>query len=154
MQPWYRNERLRIAAIAIAAGLVLGGLVALAVGQPKLTRFGQPQKSTADAIAGDQPIVAPRTKPKPRAKKAPVRKAKKAEHARRSRSRGRGSAAATPDATATPDGKQGDKPDSAAAPHRTGAAPLRRTTSRRVTSRGVITQPRRRTPDSRPSPDP
>jgi hypothetical protein len=143
MQPWYLNERLRIAAIAIAAGVILGGLVVLAVGHPKLTRFGQPQKSTADAIASDQPAVRPRTKPK--AKKAKARPARKVHKARRSR----GSAAAAPDPTATPDAKRDDETDTA-------AVPQRRAASRRVTARphNVISAPRRRTATSKPSPDP
>jgi hypothetical protein len=145
MQPWHQNERLRIAAVALAAGLILGGLVALAVGHPKLTRFGKPQKSTADAIASDQPIVAARDK----AKKAKAKPDEKAHKARKSPRRSSAGAAftATPDATATPDGKN-ESTDTTAAPRPAAAAPRRR----RVTS-PVISQPRRRTP-TKASPDP
>ena len=32
MPPWYQNEKLRIAVMALAAGLLLGGLVSVAAG--------------------------------------------------------------------------------------------------------------------------
>jgi len=47
MLPWYRREGIRIAAMALAAGLVLGGLIALAVGRPELARFGGGAERTA-----------------------------------------------------------------------------------------------------------
>src|SRR3954451_19851633 len=73
MLPWYRREGIRIAAIALGAGLLLGGLIALAVSGPKLSPFGPSRPSAAAAIASDQAKAnkpAAKGRPKPQAKHA------------------------------------------------------------------------------------
>src|SRR4051812_8383454 len=95
MLPWYRREAVRIAAVALASGLVLGGLIALAVSGPKLGPFGKPRPSAAEAIASDQAAThkpAAKARPKPQPKSS---KAAKASH--------KSAAAAVAAATASPD---------------------------------------------------
>src|SRR5215210_2957803 len=95
MLPWYRREGIRIAAIALGAGLLLGGLIALAVSGPKLSPFGTPKRSAAEAIASDQAAAnkpAAKAKAKPQAKTSS--KAVKAAPV----SAGEPAAAASPDA--------------------------------------------------------
>src|SRR4051794_38258914 len=140
MMPWYEREGVRIAAIALAAGLLLGGLIALAVGGPKLSPFGTPKPSAAEAIASDQAAArkpAAEATAKPEAKSATATNAKTAS----------GGTAAD---VATPSPDAADRSDRARAkavtkqdrggraPRRAGSAPPaqpRRRTSTRVVSR-------------------
>ena len=57
MLPWWYRQHpaLKVAAVALAAGLALGGLLVLAIGGPQLSPLGKPQRSIADAIFSDQP---------------------------------------------------------------------------------------------------
>src|SRR3954470_816874 len=96
MLPWYQREGVRIAAIALGAGLLLGGLIAFAVGGPKLSPFGKAQRPAAEAIASDQAATH-----KPAAKAEPTAQAAKPKHdktAPMAAATAAGSAAATPDA--------------------------------------------------------
>src|SRR4051812_32388456 len=105
MLPWYRREGIRIAAIALGAGLLLGGLIALAVGGPKLSPFGKPQRSAAQAIASDQAATH-----KPAAKAAPKPQPKSAKATKASTP-----AAATAAGVATPSPDAADRSDRARA---------------------------------------
>src|SRR5215217_4705497 len=151
MLPWYQREGVRIAAIALAAGLLLGGLIALAVGGPKLSPFGTPKRSAAEAIASDQAAThkpAAKATAKPDAKSAEATDANTASVA---------TATAADVATASPDAA--DRSDRARA--KAGSAPVaahpRRRTSIRVVSRrrsagGSPTRRGSTTPTSRPAP--
>src|SRR3954447_16299016 len=79
MLPWYRREGIRIAAIALGAGLLLGGLIALAVSGPKLSPFGPSRPSAAEAIASDQ---AKANKPAAKGRSKPQAKQAASVHAR------------------------------------------------------------------------
>src|SRR3954466_13175274 len=128
MMPWYEREGVRIAAIALAAGLLLGGLIALAVGGPKLSPFGTPKPSAAEAIASDQAAT---HKPAAEATAKPEAKSAKATNAHTA-------AAATAAGVATPSPDAADRSDLARAkagtkrergdraPRRAGAAPAPR----------------------------
>jgi hypothetical protein len=147
MLPWgYRHPRLKIAGIALAVGLLLGGLVTLAIGRPQLATLGTGQQSTADAIASDQPLqklvpAKAKAKAKPKAKQRARHKAKakparaKARKTRRTASSAPVVAASTPDSADRADAKTGVP----------AAAPRRREVSRRVVSRRQATvSPERR----------
>src|SRR3954454_8539283 len=135
MMPWYEREGVRIAAIALAAGLLLRGLIALAVGGPQLSPFGTPQPSAAEAIASDpaareaSATARPAThKPAAEATAKPEAKSAKATNANTA-------AAATAAGVATPSPDAADRSDLARgkagtrrergdrAPRRAGSAP-------------------------------
>src|SRR4051794_4534541 len=145
MMPWYEREGVRIAAIALAAGLLLGGLIALAVGGPKLSPFGTPKRSAAEAIASDRAAThkpAAEATAKPEAKSAKATKANTA-------------AAATAAGVATPSPDAADRSDRARAkagtkrergdraPRRAGSAPAA-AHPRRAGSAPATAPPRRR----------
>src|SRR4051795_12626566 len=137
MMPWYEREGVRIAAIALAAGLLLGGLIALAVGGPKLSPFGTPKPSAAEAIASDQAAT---HKPAAEATAKPEAKSAKATNANTA-------AAATAAGVATPSPDAADRSDLARAkdrtkrergdraPRRAGAAPAAAPPRRRAAAR-------------------
>ena len=85
MLQWHRHEKLRIVVMAVAAGLLLGGLVTLAAGLGRSTPHvpGTSARSMAAALASDEATVTPAPAPaKPKAKAKP-KKAKKAKPARK-----------------------------------------------------------------------
>ncbi|MGZ8649374.1 MAG: hypothetical protein ACXW08_12225 [Solirubrobacteraceae bacterium] len=72
MPPWYRDDKLRIAAMALAAGLLLGAVVTFAagIGKGEPDSPGTPARSMAAALASDQ------VKPPPAPAKAVAKPAK------------------------------------------------------------------------------
>src|SRR3954452_22666078 len=134
MLPWYEREGVRIAAIALAAGLLLGGLIALAVGGPKLSPFGTPKRSAAEAIASDQAAAH-----KPAATATAKREANSAQA-----TNAQPASAATAPGAATPSPDAADRSDRAQAKARTERERGDRA-PRRAGSRPVAAHPRRRT---------
>jgi hypothetical protein len=158
MLSWYRNDRMTLVVVALAVGLLLGGLVALIFGRPGPTRLGGSVRSVAAAIASDH-APAPQEPARAKAKADPKPRAKpaKAREARRTA----GSAPVSLAAKRTPEhadragtkAEHGDRTPRrrAAAPV---AAPRRRAVGRRIVShRQATISPRRRsapTPTSTP----
>ena len=113
MPPWYQNEKLRIAAMALAAGLLLGGLVTVAAGfgRGKPETPGTSARSMAAALASDQAIAPPapakapaKPKAKPKAKTAAPKKVKRKPAKKRSAPAAADTdTAATATPTSTPD---------------------------------------------------
>src|SRR5215212_4819371 len=139
MLPWYRREGIRIAAIALGAGVLLGGLIALAVSGPKLSPFGPSRPSAAEAIASDQ---AKANKPAAKGRAKPQTKHAKDVRAKPV-SADAPSVAATPDAADRSDRAKakarsergGRAPRRAAAAPAPAAQPRRRSTAPRATPR-------------------
>ena len=69
MLPWYQQPRFRFAGAALLAGLVIGGLVTLALGYQGSPAAAIPERSAADAIASDQAAVATADRDAPRARR-------------------------------------------------------------------------------------
>ena len=65
MLPWYQQPRFRFAGAALLAGLVIGGLVTLALGYQGSPPAAIPERSAADAIASDHAAVADRDRDGP-----------------------------------------------------------------------------------------
>lgn len=166
MRSWYHYDKLKIGAMALAAGLVVGLIVTYTAGlgtsKPKLAAS---DSSVAAAVAGDgakPPASMPRlsgkapvkVQPKPKARVKRV--AAKRPTRRSGRTRRAASAPGTDVASATPKPRSGVKAErktSAAAPVR--AAPRRQATQRVVTKRrATITPQQRATPKSTPAPAP
>jgi hypothetical protein len=156
MLPWgYRHPRLKIAGVALAAGLLLGAVLTIAVGRPQLAAFGNPQQSTADAIASDRAEAAPapakakaKAKPKP-AKRTPARH-KRAKHRPAKPSTLAPAAATTPHSDKVAKRKT-SKSKPVAAPRRRAASP------RPVRKRSATIGPRKRVtkiPTAKPAPAP
>src|SRR3954451_242944 len=137
MLPWYRREGMRITAIALGAGVLLGGLIALAVSGPKLSPFGTPQRSAAEAIASDQPKAhkpAAKGRTKPQAKHAQAVSAQPVS-------------ADAPAVAATPDAAdRSDRAKAKAKVERGDRAP------RRAAAPAPVAQPRRRSAAPRAAP--
>jgi hypothetical protein len=69
VSPWQRKDRYRYAGASLLVGVVIGGLVTLALGYSEGPSTAIPERSTAGAIASDQvaarPTAAPPTRPGP-----------------------------------------------------------------------------------------
>src|SRR3954454_24293236 len=123
MLPWYRREAVRIAAVALASGLVLGGLIALAVSGPQLSPFGKARPSAAQAIGSDQaakhkPAAKARPKPQPKSSKA-------AKASPKSAAADIAAATPSPDAADRSDHAKAKRERGDRAPRRAAAAPVR-----------------------------
>jgi hypothetical protein len=72
--PWYRKERFRFAGAALLVGVVIGGLVTMALGYSEDPPAAIPERSDAAAIASDQAAArpTPTATPAPKARKAPA----------------------------------------------------------------------------------
>jgi hypothetical protein len=120
--PWYRDQRFRYAAAALLAGLVIGGIVTIALGHKSSSLPPISDRSDAEAIASDHAAVA---KPAAKATAAPKPAVKpRRKHKHSPASVAVTSAAAEPAATSTPDDEEhGSSPASTRAPVR--SAPRR-----------------------------
>src|SRR5215210_7474648 len=124
MVPWYRRERFTIALMALATGLLLGGLAVLILGRPHL-KDDQEERSAVAAIASDQTVEHPRDSA---AEAKPADKPKPAAKPTRARAEDKGgepapATAASPDAADRADEKNAER----------GAdSPRRQTAARRV----------------------
>jgi hypothetical protein len=124
--PWYQQPRLRVAGAAVLAGLVIGGLVTLALGYKRSPPAAIPERSAADAIASDETAVATATPAAGARPKASARRAKKPKRTLASVPVSN-AANAEPTATATPEDEElGNSPASTPAPTR--SAPRRQST--------------------------
>jgi hypothetical protein len=125
--PWYQQPRFRFAGAALLAGVVIGGLVTLALGYESSPHIAIPERTAADAIAGDRVAVSTATT-RPTASASPAKKPKHTKATIPVSS----AATAEPTATSTPDGEElGNSPASTPAPTRS--------TPRR---QSVVTKPR------------
>ena len=149
MLPWYRDEKAKIAAMALAAGLLLGGILTFVAGGSSRPTAGPSKKSVAAAIASDQarakaapaPAKA-KAKPKPKPKPSPV-KARKTHHAPVPAVAGTPNRKATP--TATPNGDV-RREHGSHTPTTPVAAPRRQAATRRIVSkRQPVITPKRPT---------
>jgi hypothetical protein len=149
--PWYQQPRLRLAGAALLAGLVIGGLVTLALSYQNTPPAAIPEGSAADAIASDQSAVATAT---PAATARPKASARPAKKPKRTLASVAVSSAATaePTATATPEDEElGNSPASTPAPTR--SAPRRQRTVN--TPRRQVKPVSKRTPaKAAPTPQP
>lgn len=162
MHSWYRNDKLRIAAMALAAGLVVGGIVTYTAGlgtsKPRLAS----DTSVAAAIASDQAKPpashANLTAKPPGWAKAKAKPKVKRVAAKRSRGKAKRAPAAAPDTgspTATPTPASDVKSEEKTSAVKRVAAPRRKSVPRVVAKRRVtITPPKRTTPKSTPAPAP
>ena len=150
MLPWYQQPRFRVAGAALLAGLVIGGLVTLALGYQGSPPAAFPEHSAADAIASDQAAVATATATPASRPKASARPAKKAKYTNVS-VRVSSAATAEPTATATPEDEElGNSPASTPVPTR--AAPRRQSA---VTNPRTQIKPVAKTPTpAKPAPTP
>jgi hypothetical protein len=149
--PWYQQQRFRLAGAALLAGLVIGGLVTLALGYQSTPPAAIPERSAAEAIASDQAAVATATATATARPKASARPAKKPKHTQASVPVS-SAATAEPTATSTPDDEElgGNSPASTPAPAR--SAPRRQSvaTKPRTQIKPVVKKP---TP-TKPAPTP
>ncbi len=131
MLPWYQQPRFRVAGAALLAGLVIGGLVTLALGYQGSPPAAIPEQSAANAIASDQAAVGTATATataRPRASGRPAKKPKRAPASLPVSS----AATVEPTATSTPEDEElGNSPASTPVPTR--SAPRRQS---------VVTKPR------------
>jgi hypothetical protein len=128
--PWYSQPRFRLAGAALLAGLVIGGLLTVALGYQSAPKQVL-DRSAAEAIASDHAAVAkPAATTTPVARKIAAKATKRAKHAKAVVI----TAAAKPAATSTPkDEEHGENAASTPAPSRS--------TPRRQTQR-VVSKPR------------
>jgi hypothetical protein len=151
--PWYQQPRFRLAGAAVLAGLVLGGLVTLALGYSNAPPAAIPEGSAADAIASDQSAVATAT---PAATARPKASARPAKKPKRTLASVTSAATAEPSATSTPDDEElGNSPASTPAPTR--SAPRRQSVVNKPRTQVEPVPkkpPARATPTPRPAPPP
>jgi hypothetical protein len=150
---WFRGEKVKMVGLALAAGLLAGGVLTFVMSLSKDTRDRTPVRSIAAAIASDQAPATPawakakaKRKLKQAAAKPSTRVAKEAPTGVTT------AADATPTATPEADNKKPRPRTPAPA-----AAPRRVSTPRVVTKRRATITPQRRAtkpPTSKPAPAP
>jgi hypothetical protein len=151
--PWYQQPGFRFAGAALLAGLMIGGLVTLALGYKSSPPAPIPERSAADAIASDRAAVATAT---PAASARPKASARPSKKAKRTLASVPVSSAATaePTATSTPEDEElGNIPASTPAPTR--SAPRRQSVVNKPRTQIKIKPVTKQTPaKASPTPQP
>jgi hypothetical protein len=145
---WFRGDRVWLAGGALLAGVLLGGLVTLALGWDTTPTKTIPQRSAAEAIASDR-AAAPTPTPTATPTAAPKREAAKPARRKAARRAAAPAGAPEPVASATPTPDDRERGDDAPVTQRAPAPAPRRIVSRQ---KPAAIAPKPTTPKATPAP--